>query len=349
MPAAKASYRFCFGPWNLSEGQDPYGPPTRSVQTFGWKLQQLKDAGFDAMMFHDDDVVPDIDSKSEIQILKESREMARRLKDAGVVAEIVAPRLWFSPMTIDGAFTSNDRKCRQYAIDRSRRCIDIGRTLGCNLLVLWLAREGSYIRESKNARRCVDLLVDAVDALLAHDKKVRIAIEPKPNEPMDVAYVPTIGHALALAQLTRDPKRVGCLIESAHAILAGLDPADEIDFACAFGKLWSVHLNDQNGLKFDQDKPFGSANLRVAFNQVRALERNQYGRKGEYVAFDVHPFRTTREEHWMRHLINSRRTFEILVEKARSFDEAAAQKLIAERNYQDLDQMVLEHLMGVES
>jgi xylose isomerase len=249
-------------------------------------------------------------------------------------------------MTIDGAFTSNEKRCRQYAIDRSKRCIDIGRTLGCNLLVLWLAREGSYIRESKNARRCVDQLVEALDAMLAHDKKVRIAIEPKPNEPMDVAYVPTIGHALALASLTAEPRRVGCLIESAHAILAGLDPADEIDFACAFGKLWSIHLNDQNGLKFDQDKPFGSSNLRVAFNQVRALERNGYGRKGEFVAFDVHPFRTTRVEHWMRHLINSRRTFELLVEKARTFDEAQAQKLIAERNYQDLDQIVLEHLMG---
>jgi len=30
----------------------------------------------------------------------------------------------------------------------------------------------------------------------------------------------------------------------------------------------------------------------------------------------------------------------------KSFDEAAAQKLIADRDYQALDQMVLEHLMG---
>ena len=67
-----------------------------------------------------------------------------------------------------------------------------------------------------------------------------------------------------------------------------------------FGKLWSLHLNDQNGLKFDQDKPFGSVNLRVAFNQVRALERNGYGKHGEYVCFDVHPFRTTKVEHWLR-------------------------------------------------
>ena len=339
-------YKFCFGPWNISEGADPYGPATRSAKPFDWKLDAMKQLGFDAMMFHDDDAVPDIDGKSEAQIRKETKELKKKLDDAGIAPEMVAPRLWFSPNTIDGAYTSNDPKHRQYAIDRSLRCIDIANWLGTDLIVLWLAREGTYMREAKSARRSVDLLVQAIDKMLAHDKKARISIEPKPNEPMDHAYVPTIGHALAIAQLTRDPKRVGCLIESAHAILAGLDPADEIDFAMSFGKLWSLHLNDQNGLKFDQDKPFGSANLRVAFNQVRALERNQYGRKGEYVCFDVHPFRTTKQEHWLAHLDNSRRTFLKLLAKARSFDEKAAQKLIANRDYQALDQLVIEHLLG---
>jgi xylose isomerase len=192
----------------------------------------------------------------------------------------------------------------------------------------------------------MELLVEALDKMLAHDKKARLCIEPKPNEPMDHAYIPTIGHALAIAQLTRDPKRVGALIESAHAILAGLDPADEIDFAMTFDKLWSLHLNDQNGLKFDQDKPFGSTNLRSAFDQVRVLERNGYGSNGEYVCFDVHPFRTTKEEHRVDHLENSRRTFLKLVEKARSFNESEAKKLVANRDYQALDQMVIEHLLG---
>src|SRR5437667_917547 len=346
MPTQLHQYKFCFGPWNISEGQDPYGPTTRPAQSFDWKLAQLKKLGFDAMMFHDDDAVPDIDGKSGPQVRKEVKELKKKLSDAGVAAEMVAPRLWFSPMTIDGAYTSNDPKCRKYAIERSLRSIDIANDLGTDLLVLWLAREGTYLRESKNGRRSIELLVNAFDKMLTHDKNIRLAIEPKPNEPMDHAYLPTIGHALAVAQLTRDPKRVGCLIESAHAILAGLDPADEIDFAMAFDKLWSLHLNDQNGLKFDQDKPFGSNNLRVAFNQVRALERNRYGQKGEYVCFDVHPFRTTKAEHWLAHLENSRRTFLRLVEKVRSFDAKKAQQLIADRDYQALDQMVIEHLLG---
>ncbi len=345
MPASH-TYRFCFGPWNISEGADPYGPPTRPPQTFDWKLSQLKALGFEAMMFHDDDAVPEIDSKSEAKILDEARELRRRLDGEGIVAEMVAPRLWFSPMTVDGAYTSNDPKCRQYAIDRSRRSIDIAHILGTDLLVLWLAREGTYLREAKVASQAFDQLIEAFNAMLAHDPKIRLAIEPKPNEPMDHAYIPTIGHALAIAELTCDPKRVGALIESAHCILAGLDPSDEIEFALRFGKLWSLHLNDQNGLKFDQDKAFGSVSLRSAFDQVRTLDRHGYGTRGEYVCFDVHPFRTTAPGQWLDHLSNSRRTFLRLVEKARTFDDAKATQLIAERNYQALDQLVLDHLLG---
>lgn len=345
MPDAR-SYRFSIGPWNISEGRDPYGPETRPVKEFAWKLEQFKKGGYDAVMFHDDDVVPEIDSKSRDQVLREAREMRRMVEDAGMAAEMVAPRLWFSPLTIDGAYTSNDPRARQYAVERSLQTIDIAHELGTDLIVLWLAREGTYVRESKDYQRSLEYLADAVNRMLAHHPRIRIAIEPKPNEPMDVAYLPTIGHALAFAHLTSDPMRVGGLVESAHAILAGLDPADEIAFAMASGKLWSLHLNDQNGLKFDQDKPFGSVNLRSAFDQVRVLEKTGYGYHGECVAFDVHSFRTTRPEHSFDHAVNSRKTFLRLLEKVRSFDESAAEALIQDRDYQALDQMIIEHLIG---
>jgi xylose isomerase len=346
MHDSPARYRFAIGPWNISEGGDPYGPNTRPAKDFAWKLERFRTGGFDAVMFHDDDVVPEIDSKSSETILREARAVREAVEDAGMAVEMVAPRLWFSAMTVDGGFTSNDAAARRYALDRSLQTIDIADALGTELIVLWLAREGTYVRESKSYRRSLELLVEAVDRLLAYHPRVRIAIEPKPNEPVDVAYLPTIGHALAFANMTSDPQRVGGVVESAHCVLAGLEPADEIEFALTHRKLWSVHLNDQNGLKFDQDKPFGSVNLRTAFDQVRVLEREDYGLDGEYVAFDVHSFRTTTIEKGFDHAVNSRRTFLRLVDKVRSFDEDAAQALIAERDYQALDQMVIEHLLG---
>jgi len=192
----------------------------------------------------------------------------------------------------------------------------------------------------------VDRLVAAINDMLDYNPDIKIAIEPKPNEPMDQAYIPTTGHALALAGLTRNPKRVGVNIETAHVILAGLDPSDEMGFALACDKLDTVHLNDQNGLKFDEDKSFGSVNLRRAFNQVRLLDKYNYGKRGEFVGLDVKAMRTQKQEVATKHLSNSRTVFLRLVELSRSLDQAKVDRLIAERDYEELDLLILNHLMG---
>ncbi|HEC23000.1 MAG TPA: xylose isomerase [Chloroflexi bacterium] len=341
----KYGYRFSFGPWNIHEGADPFGPPVRPSLTFDEKLKVFNDLGFDAVQFHDDDAVPDLDDLSASEIAKQARAMRRRLEDHGLVAEFVAPRLWEHPMTIDGAFTSNDPKAREYAIERSKKAADIGRELGTNLMVLWLAREGTYMREAKDAVQATHRLLEAVNTLLEYDPQLRIAIEPKPNEPMDLAYIPTIGHALALGFQASDPSRVGALVETAHAVLAGLDPADEMSFALAFDKLWSVHLNDQNGLKFDQDRSFGSVDLRRAFNQVRVLDENRFYEKG-MVGLDVKALRTQPAELATKHLRNSLHMFLRLVEVVRSLDRERINELIAARDYEELDWLILSALTG---
>lgn len=341
----KHGYRFSFGPWNIHEGADPFGPPVRPGVAFADKLAALKDLGFDAMQFHDDDAVPDLDSVSHGEMLRQARAMRGLLADNGLFAEFVAPRLWEHPLTIDGAYTSNDPAARAYAIERSKKAADIGRELGCNLMVLWLAREGTTIREAKDAVLATHRLLEAVNALLGHDPELRIAIEPKPNEPMDQAYIPTIGHALALGFQSADPGRVGALVESAHAVLAGLDPADEMSFALAFDKLWSVHLNDQNGLKFDQDKAFGSVDLRRAFDQVRVLDENRFWETG-VIGLDVKAMRTQPAELATKHLRNSLHAFLRLLEVVRSLDRARMDELIAARDYEELDWLVVNSLLG---
>ena len=348
MEKSKGEYRFSFGPWNIDEGADPFGPPVRERIPFSEKLKQYKTLGFDGVQFHDDDAVPGLDGKSRAEVEAEATRVKEMLDGEGLVAEFVAPRLWFAPETIDGGYTNNDPACRRYAIDRSKTCIDIANILGTDRIVLWLAREGTYIRESKNARVAIERIRDAINEMLAHDPKVRILIEPKPNEPVDSVLIPTIGHAIGLAYATDDPARVGGLIESAHSILAGLDPSDDMAYALAHDKLWSVHLNDQGGLKFDQDKSFGSFNLRRAFNQVRVLEEYSYGQHGEFVGLDVKAMRTQKREVSMKHLANSRQTFLHLLEKVATLDPALEQRLIQERDYEELDRYVLCHLMGTE-
>ena len=204
-------YRFSFGPWNIHEGEDPFGPPVRDSYSFDEKIGFYRDLGFVGVQFHDDDIVPDIDDKSHAQLMGRTKEVKRLIESQGITPEIVAPRLWFAPQTIDGAYTSNSATDRDYALERSKRCVDIANEIGCRNIVLWLAREGTYLREAKDSAGAVGRIVDAINTMLDYDSNIRVLVEPKPNEPMDQAYIPTIGHALGLAYISDDPDRVGGL------------------------------------------------------------------------------------------------------------------------------------------
>jgi xylose isomerase len=341
MALKNKAYRFTFGPWNISAGADPFGPPVRKEVAFAAKIREYKKLGFDGVQFHDDDVVEaDLDPSSTERGAAKVRKL---LESEGLFCEFIAPRLWEHPRTVDGGYTSNSAAERRYAIDRSRRSIDIARAMGCQNLVLWLAREGTYIREAKDPIASVGRIVDAVNALLEYDKNIRILGEMKPNEPMDQAYLPTPGHFMGLSYRTVEPSRVGVLIESAHSILAGLDPSDDLAYALWHGKLWSVHLNDQNGLKYDQDKVFGSVDLRRAFNTVWVLERGGYD---GCIGLDVKAMRTTKSADQTRHLANSRQMFLRLLDVVRNLDANKVETLRAERDYEGLEMYVLETLLG---
>src|SRR5580658_1301435 len=312
-----SKYRFTFGPWNISQGRDPFGPEVRKEVAFAAKIKEYKKLGFDGVQFHDDDVVPaDLDFQ---QTMKGVAKIKKMLDGEGLFCEFIAPRLWEHPKTIDGAYSSNSAAERKYALERSKRAVDIANLMGCRDIVLWLAREGTYIREAKDPIASAERILEAVNTLLAHDPHIRILGEMKPNEPMDQAYLPTPGHFLALCYRAAEPARVGVLIESAHSILAGLDPSDDMAYALWHKKLWSVHLNDQNGLKYDQDKSFGSVDLRRAFNTVWVLERAGY--EG-CIGLDVKAMRTTKQADQTRHLANSKAIFERMVQLVRTVDTA---------------------------
>ena len=340
-------FRFSVGPWNVHTGADSYGPETRQPIDLETKFAKFAELGFSAVQFHDDDAVPDMNNMTEEEIKAYARGVKKLLDKYGLAAEFVAPRLWMDPHTKDGGFTSTRKEDRDFALWRAFRSIDIAKELGTDLIVLWLAREGTLCAEGKSPVWATKQLVEAINKMLEYDPKIRVCIEPKPNEPIDRSICGTMGHVMAVSAATIDPARVGGNLESAHAVLAGLDPANEIGFALAFGKLFTVHLNDQNGIRYDQDKTFGVENLRQAFNQVKVLMENNYGSKGEYVGLDVKAMRTTSDEDSYEHLRNSLAVFKALEEKAARYDYDYANRLIAEMKYEQLEMYTMNLLMGI--
>ncbi|MGL1892422.1 MAG: TIM barrel protein [Spirochaetaceae bacterium] len=342
-----SQFKFSVGPWNVHEGADAFGPTVREGISFEEKLKRFSEMGFSAIQFHDDDAVPNINDLSIEEIKAEAKKVKTLLEKYNLVAEFVAPRLWEDDHTHDGGFTSMSKEDREFAMWRAYRSIDIAKELECDKIVLWLAREGTLCYESKDPVEGVNRLVSAIDMMLDYNSEIKVLIEPKPNEPIDRSFCPTMGHVMGVSAQTKDPSRVGGLLESAHAILAGLDPANEMAFGLAFGKLWGVHLNDQNGMKYDQDKSFGSENLRQAFNQVRVLIENEFGKNGEYVGLDVKAMRTQKIEDCYRHLKNSMNVVKLMEDKVAKFDYDLQNKLIEDRNYEALEMYVIELILGI--
>jgi xylose isomerase len=340
----KQDFKFSAGPWNIHPGADPFGPTVRPERSLIETLKTFKDLGFDYVQFHDDDAVPDGFSPAERE--KKAKEIRKLLDDHGLKAEIFAPRHWEDAHGIDGPITSNSAADRKWGIERGKRAIDVGRVLGSERFVWWPAREGTYIREAKDAVTSFERMLEFINTMLEYDKNIRILGEMKPNEPMDLMYLPTTGHFLAMAYKSNDPSRVGVLIESAHAILANLDPSDEFAYALFHKKLWGVHLNDQNGLKFDQDKAFGAVDLRRAFNQVDTLVRHGYGKQGEVIGLDVKVMRTQPADKAFLHLKHSKEIFLDLVDLAHSIDRKTWQGYVDARDYEGLERFIVKNLMG---
>jgi xylose isomerase len=337
------SFQYSAGVWNLNTGSDPFGPAVRPEREFADKAALLKKLGFDYIQLHDDDAVP-----MDVPVYKladYTRKVKSLCDDSGLTVEFIAPRIWEDPDFADGGITANDEKSRRKALDRAKRSVEVMNILGIDRMVLWPAREGTYIREAKDAVRSFDYFLEFLDDVLALDPKVRILGEMKPNEPMDLMYMPSTGHFLAMSYRTRDPERVGVLIEAAHCILLGLDPSDEMAYALWHKRLWGVHLNDQNGLKYDQDKTFGSVDLRRAFNAVDVLVRNDYGKNGEIVGLDIKAMRTQPHEIAWKHLANSKEIFERLVEVSAKIDRAEWQSYVDALDYEALEMFILRNLM----
>ena len=88
---------------------------------------------------------------------------------------------------------------------------------------------------------------------------VRLALEPKPNEPRANMYLATVGEVLYLISRLDVGHRdlFGVNPETAHSRIAGLDYLWEVELCLEAGKLFHIHLNSQDGQRFDQDLPFG--------------------------------------------------------------------------------------------
>jgi xylose isomerase len=249
------------------------------------------------------------------------REFRTALDENGVKVPMATTNLFGDPVFRDGAFTSNDRQVRRYALQKTMRAIDLGVELGATTYVFWGGREGTETNASKDPQEAVKWFRDAINFLCEYVREqkydLEFALEPKPNEPRGDIFLPTVGHMLAFIYTLEHPDMVGLNPEVAHDTMPGLDFSHAVAQALEAGKLFHIDLNAQKPGRFDQDLRFGSEDPKGAFFLVKLLEDARWPGMRH---FDSHAYRTEDEEGVWDFARGSMRTYLILKEKVARFN-----------------------------
>ena len=290
--------KFSFGLWTVGwQARDPFGDATRAPLDAVEAVHRLSDLGAYGITFHDDDVVPfGADHHTRDATIARFR---KALDETGLTVPMVTTNLFTHPVFKDGAFTSNDRGVRRYALRKTLRNLDLAAELGARTFVLWGGREGSEYDSAKDVQAALDRYREALDLLAAYTVEqgygLRFALEPKPNEPRGDILLPTVGHALAFVMDLEHPELFGVNPEVGHEQMSNLNFTHGIAQALWHGKLFHIDLNGQHGPKFDQDLVFGHGDLLNAFSLVDLLENGGPNGGPAYDGprhFDYKPSRT---------------------------------------------------------
>ncbi len=329
----KPEHRFTFGLWTVGNiGRDPFGEPVRSKLSPVEIVHLLAEVGAYGVNLHDNDLVPiDATPAERDQIV---RAFKQALAETGLVVPMATTNLFSDPAFKDGAFTANDPCVRAYALQKTMNAIDLGVELGAQVYVFWGGREGTETDASKDPLESVRRMREALNFLCEYvidqGYDLKFALEAKPNEPRGDIYLSTTGAMLGFIQTLDHPDMVGVNPEVAHEHMAGLNFVHHVAQAWDAGKLFHIDLNDQAFGRYDQDFRFGAVSLKSAFFLVKFLE--DVGYQGSR-HFDAHAYRTEDYEGVKDFARGCMRTYLILKEKARQWNEdAEIQALLAEVN-----------------
>jgi xylose isomerase len=317
--------QFSFGLWTVGwPARDPFGDATRPALDPAEIVYRLAERGAYGVTFHDDDLIPfGSDDAARADHIARFR---KALDETGLIVPMATTNLFTHPVFKDGAFTSNDRAVRRYALRKVVRNLDLAAELGARTYVLWGGREGGEYESAKDVRAALDRYREGLDTLAQYvvdqGYGLRFALEPKPNEPRGDILLPTVGHALAFINSLEHHEMVGLNPEVGHEQMAGLNFAHGIAQALWHGKLFHIDLNGQRSIKYDQDLVFGHGDLLNAFALVDLLEFGGPDGGRAYDGprhFDYKPSRTEDIDGVWASAEANMRTYLLLKERAAAF------------------------------
>jgi xylose isomerase len=223
-----------------------------------------------------------------------------------------------------GAFISERAEERQELVDDFRRAMDLAAGLGVNRLTTCPLNDGADTLFELDYIRAYDHAVETLAAICAHNREILVCIEYKKNDPMARCLLGSAGETAAFCLLSGAPN-LGATLDIGHAIYAEERPAQSAALLARAGRLFYVHLNDNDG-HWDWDMLPGAFHLWEFVELFYTLRKLGYD--DDWYAFDVYPKELDTVENFTAAMQLTRK-LEAITDR---IDVATMERLLQERN-----------------
>jgi len=182
------------------------------------------------------------------------------------------------------ALTAQSADTRGKAIEYIRRGVEFSRDLGANLVSVCPLQDGYDYHFEMDYEEVWNYFIEGIKEAAQSYPEVRISLEYKFREPL-VHYLLGNVHSALYTCLKVGLLNVGVTLDVGHALFAGENPAESLILLQREGKLFHVHINDNDG-KWDWDLVAGSRNLFSYLEFLYYLQKINY--QG-WISLDVTP------------------------------------------------------------
>lgn len=223
-------------------------------------------------------------------------EIRATARDEGLKILSVIPGLFHEQRFKDGALMSYDKKIRQEAIDRIKKCMQFNEILseageGGQFAIFWAAADGinyPFDAYHPDRRRMIqDGLIECLQS-----QQGNIVVEHKPSDPAIKTYFGTTGENILLCRDIREAlgkgqeARIGINPEMAHLLMANADLGHDVSLIQEENMLMHTHWNTISRMGADTDSMVGSDNWNQSAEVFFWLDEFNYD---GYLGLDLLP------------------------------------------------------------
>ncbi len=266
------------------------------------------------------------------------KQLKKALADEGLGVSSINVRSRRQDRWTRGSFTSARKEEREEVVDDFKKVTEIAESLGVDKLTSCPLNDGHDYVFEMNYLEAYDDAADVFRRICELDKKMKYCIEYKVNDPRVRCLLGTAGESLAFCEYV-GADNLGVTMDFGHSILGHERPAQALSMLYLAGRLFHVHLNDNDRL-WDWDE------LPGAFNVNELIEFMYYLRKCNYdnswYAFDI----TSKEVDTAEH-------FRLAAKITRKFEKLAASipmdkmdELMGKRNPNDSFELMFDTVFG---